>query len=96
MNHQAKQEDVAVQKAITIVREKVQFELTDVLVGCTQPNSNTVIVSVNHEIFLGVTAEKVYIPRLTDWYNEQAKKLAPELPIEDHDENLYYLMEYCR
>jgi len=96
MSHQGKQEAKLINQAIAEVKEKINFQPTDVFVGCIYPNGNEIIISVNHEIFFGVQDQNIFIPKLTTWYNDKAKALATELSIEDHGEDVYYLMEYCR
>lgn len=96
IGNEAKQVEKQLTQAQALVKEKVKFQATDVFSGCLHPANGVAIVSVNKEIFFGVKNNEVFIPRLTDWYNNQAKALAPALPIKEENINLYYLMEYCR
>ncbi|MDP2586634.1 MAG: hypothetical protein Q8P32_02570 [Candidatus Komeilibacteria bacterium] len=92
---QAIKENRQVAAAAALVKEKINSQPADYFSGCVHPGGITV-VSVNHEIFFIVKDQQVFIPRLTEWYNNKAKALAPDLPIQDEDLNVYYLMEYCR
>jgi len=95
MSHQGRQEAELIHQAEILVKEKIKFQPTDVFAGCVHPN-NEIIISVNHEIFFGVRDKKVFIPKLTPWYNDKAKAMASDLAVEDHGEDVYYLMEYCK
>ncbi|HLC64399.1 MAG TPA: hypothetical protein VJK25_03615 [Patescibacteria group bacterium] len=85
-----------VQAASLLVKEHLVYQPTDRFSGCLHPDNGVVIVSFNRDTFFGVKDGLVFIPLLTPWYNERAQALAPDLPVEEHNVNPYYLMEYCR
>lgn len=96
IGNEAKEVEKQLARAEVLVKEKIKFQATDNFSGCLHPDNGVAIVSVNRDIFFGVKNNEVFIPRLTDWYNNQAKAIAPALPIKEENVNLYYLMEYCR
>lgn len=93
--YQAMRENRQVAVAAALVREKINSQPADYFSGCVH-SGNITVVSVNRESFFAVKNSQVFIPRLTEWYNNKAKALAPDLPIQDENLNVYYLMEYCR
>ena len=92
---QAVKELKQVAAAIVLVKDKIADLPTDYFSGCVHPG-NIIIVSVNQGAFFVVKDSQVFIPRLTEWYNQKAKAIAPALPMTDNNINIYYLMEYCR
>ena len=85
-----------IEQAQVLLKEKVKVEASAVFSGCVYPENGIIIVAVNKSIFFGVKGNEVFIPRLTAWYNDQAKAMAPGLPLREENLDLYYLMEYCR
>lgn len=96
LDQKAEREWKQVQAAMVIVKEKINYQPTDIFSGCVHPENGVVIVSVNHESFFGVKESQVFIPRLTDLDIKLAQKYGADLPVESHDINPYYLYEYCR
>ena len=96
MSRQARQEAKAVAAATVLVKQKIKYQPIDVFSGCVHPDNGVVVVSVNREVFFSVKNGIVYIPKMTAWYEDKAKAMASDLPLEHHGENPYYLLEYCR
>ena len=96
MGARAEKERQQVQQAIMLVKEKINYQPADFFGGCVHPDNNVVIVTLNHESFFGVKNNQVFIPELTKFEIESSKSYGPNLPIEAHNINPYYLYEYCR
>lgn len=91
---QAIKESRQVAAAAALVREKINSQPADYFSGCVQPN-NVTLVSVNRQAVFVVKESEVFIPRLTEWYNNNAQALGPALPVRDENINIYYLIENC-
>ena len=96
MDYQTDKEWQKVQQAISLVKKRITYQTTDVFGGCVHPDNGVVIVSVNHDSFFGVKDSRVFIPELTKIDIESSQAIGPDLPVEAHDINPYYVYEYCR
>lgn len=89
-------EGLAVNRAAELVKEKVKFPSEKEIAGCAHPQIGVTIVSLGGDTFFGVKNNNVFIPKISEYYDNNAKGLAPDLPIEDCGADIYYLMEHCR
>jgi hypothetical protein len=89
-------EGVKVKQAVQLIKEKIQLAPEISLGGCVYPKINITIVSINGEAFFGIKDKEVFIPKINGFYENNAKKLAPNVLIKEIPLDIYYLMEHCR